>query len=414
MSMRKRITEALSPERRQSADEESADSTAPDGEEQERAQESPVVDPDSPNLAESYGVGIESLLPQNADRYWRVRRVRHLTPEENQGRHHLFIRVLFAEDSTEEAPILVEWDNGQQELVYSKDQRDPYQTIAMFTWQTCRVQMLDAPSESVTGLTANHPDELNEDGSRSGNTLFHHSFEIEFEEVLAARQHSQIHGHVHNGTDLLLQLVSDGQILGEGTIPHSGDFRFNSVPPGDYVVQVAHPISKTILSQSRVLKLDSPHTVQVELEVVDPEESEVPAPEPPAPAPPVPTPTTREETRAESPPTESSAESPVAPMVPATEPALSAKTLEHYVLFGPRDHFATKVYLPLLLNQLLEANVTFGFNAEEAAHAKRVTILASPDVLPNTLDQALQQQGIVVQRVHGDLEQIKTAIGVGD
>lgn len=409
MSMKKRITDALYSARRQSDDVE--DERSPTAEEvQDMAHTTDAVDVVNPNQAEHYGVGIESMLPQNADRYWRVRQVRHLAPEENQGRHHLFIRVLFADDLVEEAPILIEWENGQQELVYARDQREPFQTIAMFTWQTCRVQIQDAPSEAVTGLTANHPDELNEDGTRSGNTLFHHSFEIEFEEVVVQRQDSQIHGHVINGTDLLLQLLSDNQVLGEGAIPSSGEFRFNSVPPGSYVVQVTNPESGEVLSQSRVLDLDGTNTEEVVLEVPEPGamatpslESAVPAVKPTVPAvePAVPTP-------AASPGVESQA----APAAPVTAPSPLTKTIEHYILFGPRDHFATRVYLPLLLNQLMEANVTFGFNPDEAVHAKRVTILASPDVLPNTLEQTLQQQGIAVQRVHGDLEQIRTAIGL--
>ena len=40
------------------------------------------------------------------------------------------------------------------------------------------------------------------------------------------------------------------------------------------------------------------------------------------------------------------------------------------------------------MNQLLESNVTFGFNPQAAVHAKRVTILASPDVVSTDLDAA--------------------------
>ncbi len=410
MSMKKRITDAFSA-RRQS-DEVDNESSARTEEVQDMVSPSDTADLANPNQAEHYGVGIESMLPQNADRYWRVRLVRHLTPEENQGRHHLFIRVMFANDQAEEAPILIEWDNGQQELVYSRDQREPYQAIAMFTWQTCRVQMRDAPSEAVTGLTANHPDELNEDGSRSGNTLFHHSFEIEFEEVAVPQHNSQIHGRVVNGTDLLLQLLSDNTVLGEGAIPDSGEFRFNAVPTGAYVVQVTDPESGTVRSQSRVLNLDGTNSEEVVLEVIDTAAQAAQSPAsgvlPITQSPDTPTPNPVESPGSTTP----SQQTMDGEMQAATVPAPPVQTIEHYILFGPRDHFATRVYLPLLLNQLMEANVTFGFNPQEAVHAKRVTILASPDVLPSTLDQELQQQGIIVQRVHGDLAQIKTAIGL--
>ena len=91
---------------------------------------------------------------------------------------------------------------------------------------------------------------------------------------------------------------------------------------------------------------------------------------------------------------------------------LSVKTMEHYILFGPREHFATKVYLPLLVGELTAIGATFGFSADEAAYARRVTILASPDVVGPEVDQNLQQQGTVVQRAYGDLATIRAAIGL--
>jgi len=109
--------------------------------------------------------------------------------------------------------------------------------------------------------------------------------------------------------------------------------------------------------------------------------------------------------------------SPVERPAPATRagsssPAVSshAKSIDHYILFGPREHFATRAYLPLLMNHLLESNATFGFSPEEALHARRVTILASPDVLPETLEANLQRHGIAVTRAHGDLERIRAVI----
>ena len=59
--------------------------------------------------------------------------------------------------------------------------------------------MADAQSERVTGLTANHPDELSEAGERTGNTLFHHSFLVEFEEKVVSRKSSRIFGQISNG-----------------------------------------------------------------------------------------------------------------------------------------------------------------------------------------------------------------------
>lgn len=398
------------------------------------------VEPSSVNLASHYGVAIDSMLPQGAGRYWKVRQVRHLAPEENQGRHHIFVQAHFHPDSTsDEVLFLVEWEDGSQEYKLRRSRRESIGHVAMFTWQVCNVQMLGAPSEVVSGLTANHPDELLEDGTRSGNTLFHHSFQVEFEEVIEETEESVIHGLVSNGVGLTLRLLANNEILGEGTIPRSGSYRFKSIPAGDCVLQVIDSDSGDLVVESQVIELDGSNEVELDLDVPEAPPASEPAPAAPAAAPP--------ETPPESPapPLDNSLQPPqvpsAEPLTPAVPPApaassppelppvqpiapvqpavplqaagvLSVKTMEHYILFGPREHFATKVYLPLLVGELTAIGATFGFSADEAAHARRVTILASPDVVGPEVDQNLQQQGTVVQRAYGDLATIRAAIGL--
>lgn len=418
MKLRKRLTHVFGRDREADAPPPAA---AAGSEEQADAVDATAADSERANQAERYGVSIEPVHTQNADRHWKVRRVRHLTPEENNGQHHIFVQAHFQENSPhDEARVFIQWEDGSQELTLGKNQRESYLSFAMFTWQICRVSMKDAPSDLVAGLTANHPDELTEEGARTGNTLFHHSFLVEFEEMIAPQNNSQIYGQVVNGEQLRLVLVKDEEVLGSGGIPPSGAFRFNSVPAGAYLVQVVDPATNETKAQSDVIELDGIASVEVNLEIEGPEPpmEEAPAaqpapraaeslpPTPPAAQPSAPAMQTETPTSLPPPETRAQPES--------SEPSLAAagfaKTIEHYVLFGPREHFATRVYLPLLTNQLLEANVTFGFNPQEAFHAKRVTILASPDVLPTDLDASYLAQGIAVQRVHGDLERIKAVI----
>lgn len=394
------------------------------------------VEPSSVNLASHYGIGIDSMLPQDAGRYWKVRQVRHLAPEENQGRHHIFVQAHFHPDSTsDEVLFLVEWEDGNQEYKLRRSRRESIGHVAMFTWQVCNVQMLGAPSEIVTGLTANHPDELLEDGTRSGNTLFHHSFQVEFEEVIEVTEESVIHGLVSNGIGLTLRLLANDEILGEGTIPRSGSYRFKSIPAGDCVLQVVDPDSGELVAESQRIELDGSNVVEMDLEVPEAPAVSEPSEPPASTAPPLDNvlqpaqvPSTQPLTPAvpavpaasslpESPPAEATPPvQPVAPVQPAAPlqaaGVLAVKTIEHYILFGPREHFATKVYLPLLVGELTAAGATFGFSADEAAHARRVTILASPDVVGPEVDQNLQQQGTVVQRAYGDLATIRAAIGL--
>ncbi len=395
------------------------------------------VEPSSVNLASHYGVAIDSMLPQGAGRYWKVRQVRHLAPEENQGRHHIFVQAHFHPDTTsDEVLFLVEWEDGSQEYKLRRSRRESIGHVAMFTWQVCNVQMLGAPSEVVSGLTANHPDELLEDGTRSGNTLFHHSFQVEFEEVIEETEESIIHGLVSNGVGLTLRLLADNEILGEGTIPRSGSYRFKSIPAGDCVLQVIDPDSGDLVVESQVIELDGSNQVELDLDVPEAPAAGEPAPAAPAtdppesPAPPLDNSLQPTQVPSAEPLTPAVPPAPVAasspselPPVPATPPVqpavplqaagvLSVKTMEHYILFGPREHFATKVYLPLLVSELTAIGATFGFSADEAAHARRVTILASPDVVGPEVDQNLQQQGTVVLRAYGDLATIRAAIGL--
>ncbi|MCE2467740.1 MAG: hypothetical protein J4G06_06915 [Caldilineaceae bacterium] len=404
------------------------------------------MEPSSVNLASHYGVAIDSMLPQGAGRYWKVRQVRHLAPEENQGRHHIFVQAHFHPDTTsDEVLFLVEWEDGSQEYKLRRSRRESIGHVAMFTWQVCNVQMLGAPSEVVSGLTANHPDELLEDGTRSGNTLFHHSFQVEFEEVIEKTEESIIHGLVSNGVGLTLRLLADNEILGEGTIPRSGSYRFKSIPAGDCVLQVIDPDSGDLVVESQVVELDGSNEVELDLDVPEAPAASEPAPaapatEPPTEPPEIPAPpldSSPQPTQVPSaeplppavppaPVASSPSELPPVPATPPVQPAapvqpavplqaagvLSVKTMEHYILFGPREHFATKVYLPLLVGELTAIGATFGFSADEAAHARRVTILASPDVVGLEVDQNLQQQGSVVLRAYGDLATIRAAIGL--
>ncbi len=418
MSLRRRISSAFGLDR-DSEEESAADPVEALADEvQEVTGEARPVESDQANLAVQYGVSVESIgTQQDLERYWKVRSVRHLTPEENEGRHHIFVQAHFAENSQHsEATVRITWEGGSQDFTLEKNQRNSILSFAMFTWQTCNVSMVDAHSELVGGLTANHPDELSERGERTGNTLFHHSFLVEFEEKLTARKNSRIFGQITNGADLTLQLLADGEVLGSGEIPQSGAFRFNSVPAGTFVVQVTDPDTDEIVAQSKPVSLDGVNVVEVNLEVApSPAETVTPVAEaPPAfempPAVETPLPDALPSVPVPAPP-------PVERPAPATRagsssPAVSshAKSIDHYILFGPREHFATRAYLPLLMNHLLESNATFGFSPEEALHARRVTILASPDVLPETLEANLQRHGIAVTRAHGDLERIRAVI----
>ena len=139
MKLRKRLTHVFGRDREADAPPPAA---AAGSEEQADAVDATAADPERANQAERYGVSIEPVHTQNADRHWKVRRVRHLTPEENNGQHHIFVQAHFQENSPhDEARVFIQWEDGSQELTLGKNQRESYLSFAMFT---CRIRLTRA------------------------------------------------------------------------------------------------------------------------------------------------------------------------------------------------------------------------------------------------------------------------------
>ncbi|MEZ4638330.1 MAG: hypothetical protein R2856_25805 [Caldilineaceae bacterium] len=129
------------------------------------------------NNAGAYDVTIEEANVTPGADYWRVTRVYHLAPQENNGRHHIFLEGLSPEGvRIRTSQALITWDGGEQKVTLDKPESEPGANFPMWKWQVCSVKMLGLPSDSVHGLRTNHPDEPNPSGGGAGNTLFHHSF----------------------------------------------------------------------------------------------------------------------------------------------------------------------------------------------------------------------------------------------
>jgi len=122
---------------------------------------------------------------------YRVRSVRQLTPCENQGRHHIFIRV---QDSAEQGinglPIRIEWGPGNDQYAITHTGRKPYingtlrdgvAEFAMFRgfyW----VSVLDGETERAGEFTADYG-VTEYCGNSPGNSLYHVSFEAVMQRV---------------------------------------------------------------------------------------------------------------------------------------------------------------------------------------------------------------------------------------
>lgn len=137
------------------------------------------------NDATAYGVNVEPQTLPNGTLYWKAVRVHHLLPAENGGNHHIYVDLL---DETGArvtgAQVRVTWPGGQEIVIIDKPAGEPGGNFPMWKYQVCDtvatgVPGTNLPSDRVTGMHTGHPDEA------PGNTLFHHSFAVDFQRTAA-------------------------------------------------------------------------------------------------------------------------------------------------------------------------------------------------------------------------------------
>lgn len=140
---------------------------------------------DPVNQAGAYGVVVVAAEVPAGETYWRLIRVRHLTPDENQGRHHIFLDALDEAGARAfGAQARVTWPGGNQTITVEKPVGEPGANFPMWKWQICAVEMLGLPSDRVENLHTGHPDEP----PGLGNTLFHHSFEVLYQRAVSSAE----------------------------------------------------------------------------------------------------------------------------------------------------------------------------------------------------------------------------------
>ena len=131
-----------------------------------------------------YGVTIERAV---GEWVWRAE-VRHLTPEENKGRHGVYIDSWDANEVRPKA-----WEPGRM-VSYKRSYAAPVEwrpldkvgplelshgMIDLYPNDTVTVQIRDAVSDIVKDLHTRHPDERGPNGE-IWNSYGHHSFKVTF------------------------------------------------------------------------------------------------------------------------------------------------------------------------------------------------------------------------------------------
>ena len=311
--------------------------------------------PERENDAVNYGVNVEPAQVQPGKPFWMAVKIHHLTPEENGGRHHIFIDILDEEGNRiYGAQARVTWPGGSQVVAVDKPPGEPGTNFPMWAGQVCAVEVVwpsdgPLPSDRVIGLHTGHPDEA------PGNTLFHHSFLVVFQKVTreAGPAQSVIQGEVVGGAGKTIMLIKGGEAIQAQVIGDDERFRFANLPAGTYSLEVAG----TDLRVSDV-EVDGQQVITLRLVLEEKEK----------------------------------------------------KPIFHYVLFGPPDKPEVLVDFVLASDYILHFAPTVGFNLEEAANAEHVTIIGDVKRVSLEDESYLESKGCKVQRIQGDAYQVKRTL----
>jgi hypothetical protein len=390
------------------------------------------------NDATGYGVQIQPANVAPGAWYWQATRVRHLTPQENGGNHHVYLDA--REGAAGVGPdgarvngarLRVTWDGGEQIITVDKPANEPGANFPMWKWQVCAVECLglpdkELPSDRVTGLHTGHPDEA------PGNTLFHHSFHITFVKTKAAERvytDSVIYGVIHNGAGRTAVLLRGGQEVARQGLGIDEAYRFAGLAAGEYVVALEGTDLKSaptrmngrdqlqldltlVLKQSAIkgrVRNGAGRTVtllknggELATQIVGTDETfsfaNLPA---------------GAYRVAVAGTNVASGELKVDGVNEATTELVApaaGKAVQHYLLLGPVDSPRARAHLLLAQDYILAFKPAFGFSAAEARSASSVTILGGPQDVAAETEAELRAGGAAVQRIGGTVSEVAAAL----
>lgn len=311
------------------------------------------------NEAAAYGVQVTPAAPAAGASYWKIVRVRHLAPQENGGRQNLYVNINDeAGARVYGAQARIGWASGSQVVTVDKPTNEPGTNLPMWPGQVCDVIALGVPglelvSDRATGLHTDHPDE------GTGNTRFHHSFEVTFQRAAAAPAPvtaSVIEGHVTNAAGRTIALLRDGATVATAPLAADGAYAFSALAAGTYRLAV----SGTDVTSADIA-VDGQNRVTMNL------------------------------------------------AVPVT-PGPGEKPLAHYVLLAPANTPAGRVNWQLAVAYVQACGLTVGFDATQARQAKRVTLIGGDGAVPEAVAHELAAAGCQVVRVSGDSDAIEAEL----
>ena len=157
--------------------------------------------PAAVNLAESYGVRVIPAQATAGQNHWRVISVRHLPPEENRGRHNVYVD---AKDESgqrcRDAALRIGWtwegrqaDQAAEPKLLDKPDNEPAGNVDVNLGQHIEawIEGDGLPSDHVANMHTKHADEPGSGGD-VWNSVGHHSFHVVFQRARAEGQKPEL------------------------------------------------------------------------------------------------------------------------------------------------------------------------------------------------------------------------------
>lgn len=217
------------------------------------------------NDAAAYGVRIVSAEVAEGESYWRVIGVHHLTPEENRGKHNVFLEALDENGQRVRNPIAWAgwtWEGRRPEeaanpVPLDKPDNEPANNIVMHFGQIVSVWIngltpdAAAISDQVENCHTSHPDELGPSGE-VWNSIGHHSFYVVFQRTRheggiveppepPEPQGGVITGQVAGGQGYTVRLYQGDTLIDTQEVGADLSYRFEGMAAGTYRVEAVGP-----------------------------------------------------------------------------------------------------------------------------------------------------------------------------
>jgi hypothetical protein len=162
------------------------------------AETKPISRGEPVNQAEAYGVRVVTAQEEGkvapGGKYWRLVRVRHLSPEENQGKHNAFVDAVDENGVRVRDPALrIGWTwegrtpgETAEPKALDKPDSEPAGNVDIYGGMRLGVWITGdgLPSDRAESLHTNHPDEPGPNGEL-WNSIGHHSFALLFQRSVA-------------------------------------------------------------------------------------------------------------------------------------------------------------------------------------------------------------------------------------